>query len=166
MILPSASQSRSQYVLEIRRHQLFTRKQVFFTLQLSPSKAEPNFHTIKYFCLDYCLMAIFVVSQVFLFYIFRRFRYPRGDNVHGETPQHDETLFQQFGRIHSASKLKRLRTTFSEYSFLLSWSHGWNSSNCCAFWNTMVLIILTWGINRNHGPNNTHSCLNEKPRSQ
>ena len=120
MILLSASQMRSQYVLEIRRHQLFTRKQVFFTLQLSPSKAQPNLHTIKYFCLDYCLMAIFVASQVFLFYIFRRFRYPRGDNVHGETPQHDETLFQQFGRIHSASKLKHLRTTSSEYSFLLN----------------------------------------------
>ena len=36
----------------------------------------------------------------------------------------------------------------SVYSFLLNWSHGWNSSNCCAFWKTMALIILTCGINR------------------
>ena len=70
MILLFASQMRSQYVLEIRRHQLFTRKQVFFTQQLSPRKAEPNFHTIKYFCLEYCLMATFVTYLKFFYFLF------------------------------------------------------------------------------------------------
>ena len=62
---------------------------------------------------------------------------PKWPNMAFETGvQSAEELIQKISALHPI------------YSFLLNRSHGWNSSNCCAFWKTMVWIILTCGINR------------------